>query len=289
MAFDADSAGQNAAKRGIDVAMVEGMNIRVVQIPEGAGKDADECLQKNSTVWFEAVERAMSVMDWYFKNILAGVSLSDPRQKQQVADALLNEILKIPHPVERDSWMKKLADLLNVDLSVLSETAKKRRKNPVRAVANVSVALKTPMVTDRYYLLINQLWSLFLKFPSVFSANLPLLRPEYLEAHPARPLYEIAEKQYNTNHKLDVNAFRELYQNDNQESFVDILLLMAEKDFSEFDENSANQESKIILSEIQKEWTKRRKEFLMGELRKAQIEKDTAREDEILTEIMYLK
>src|SRR3989339_1072291 len=85
IAFDADAAGQNAAKRGIDVAMQEGMNIRVIQIPPGEGKDADECLQKNPEVWFKAVAEAVSVMDWYFKNILFGVNLHDPRKKQQTA------------------------------------------------------------------------------------------------------------------------------------------------------------------------------------------------------------
>lgn len=289
MAFDADAAGQNAAKRGIDVAMTEGLNIRVINIPEGAGKDADECLQKNPAVWFGAVKNAVSVMDWYFKNILSGINLSDPRQKQQVADALLNEILKIPHPVERDSWTKRLADILNVDLSVLAETAQKRQKNPVRVTENVPVAPKAPIKTDRYYMLINQLWSLFLKFPSVFGDYIAVLRPEYFEGHSVHPLYEMAEKQYNTERKLDISALRELYQINNQESFVDILLLMAEKDFSEFAEDTAGKEVEIILAEIQKEWTKKRKEFLIGELRGAQLEKNTAREDEILTEIMQLK
>jgi len=171
MAFDADSAGQNAAKRGIDIAMQEGMNIKVIKIPDGAGKDADECLKKNPTIWFDAVRQAVSVMDWYFKNILSGVNLSDPRQKQQVADALLNEIQKIPHPVERDSWTKKLADILNVDLSVLVEMIQKKQKNPTRSPEIVQVKPQIKAKIDRFHLLVNQIWSLFLKFPNIYGVN----------------------------------------------------------------------------------------------------------------------
>lgn len=289
MAFDADSAGQNAAKRGIDIAMQEGMNVKVIKIPDGAGKDADECLKKNSTVWFDAVEKAVSVMDWYFKNILSGINLSDPRQKQQAADALLNEIQKIPYPVEKDSWTKKLADMLNVDLSVLAETVRKKQKNPTRVPEIVRVKPQVKAPADRFYLLLNQVWSLFLKFPNVFGANYPLLRSEYFDGHPTGPLYEMAKKQYNTEHELDISVLRELHRIDKNESFADILLLEAEKDFSELNEDTAEQEIKIILAEIQKESLKKKKEFLAGELRRAQVEKNATREDEILQEIMNLK
>jgi len=98
----------------------------------------------------------------------------------------------------------------------------------------------------------------------------------------------MAEKQYNTHQQLDISALREISQPDNPEVFVDTLLFMAERDFSEFNESTADQEVKMILAEIQKEWIKKRKEFLAGELRRAQAEKDTMHEDEILNEIMHL-
>ena len=172
MAFDMDEAGQNAARRGIAIALREGMNIKVIRLPADAGKDPDECLKKNPTIWFDAVRQAVSVMDWDFKNILSGVNLSDPRQKQQVADALLNEIQKIPHPVERDSWTKKLADILNVDLSVLVEMIQKKQKNPTRSPEIVQVKPQIKAKIDRFHLLVNQIWSLFLKFPNIYGVNI---------------------------------------------------------------------------------------------------------------------
>src|SRR3989339_70222 len=41
MAFDGDSAGVAAAKRGVNIALGEGLNVKTIRIPEGKGKDPD--------------------------------------------------------------------------------------------------------------------------------------------------------------------------------------------------------------------------------------------------------
>ena len=99
MAFDADAAGQAAAKRGIDIALQEGMSIKVIRIPEGAGKDADECLKKNPAVWFQSVKDASDIMDWYFERAFGGRNTDNPKEKQQIANELLPEIARIPYAV----------------------------------------------------------------------------------------------------------------------------------------------------------------------------------------------
>ena len=124
MAFDADEAGVKAAKRGIDLALQAGMNVRVIQIPEGAGKDPDEVLKNNKQVWFDAVKNAKAVMDWYFNRAFANKDLGDPRQKQEISSTLLSEIKNIPYAVERDHWLQLLAQKLSVDVAVLREDLK---------------------------------------------------------------------------------------------------------------------------------------------------------------------
>ena len=39
LAFDSDSAGERAAKRGIELALEAGMHVKIIQIPEGAGQN----------------------------------------------------------------------------------------------------------------------------------------------------------------------------------------------------------------------------------------------------------
>ena len=125
IAFDADNAGQEAAKRSIGLAIEEGLNVKVINIPEGAGKDADECIKNNPQVWLRAVADAQSVMDWYFAKTLARYDRNDPKQKQAAAEILLTEILRIPYAVEKDDWIKKLSNELDIELSVLREVSHK--------------------------------------------------------------------------------------------------------------------------------------------------------------------
>lgn len=121
MAFDMDDAGMKAAKRGIDICLEQGMNIKIIQIPDGCGKDADECIQKDKKVWFDAVTNAKDVMNWYFDINLNNLDLASPKAKQEAGEKILIEISRLPYAIERDHWLKKLSSLISVDMSTLKE------------------------------------------------------------------------------------------------------------------------------------------------------------------------
>ena len=59
-----------------------------------------------------------------FCGILHGADKRDPKQKQKSC-TLLAEIIRLPYAVERDHWLKKLADELGVEHATL--TAEMRR------------------------------------------------------------------------------------------------------------------------------------------------------------------
>jgi len=291
MAFDADSAGQNAAKRGIGVALEEGLNTKVIQIPPGAGKDADECLKKNRVVWFKAVEESIGFMDWYFTLILSDVNLLDARQKQQVAEILLSEINHLPYAVEREHWLKILADKLNIDSGALREESlrisSKEKIISSRHVKQEVSQASVSIVNNRQYLLLENLWALFFKFPKLLSSHLPELKRDVFVNSPFLILYEIAQSQYNIDSKIDFNLILQSMDKDEQER-VNILALKADKDYENFSEENASKEIDIILNEIKREWTKNRRTELTNILRNAQATGDKTLAENVLKEIMEL-
>src|SRR3989339_1687286 len=119
MAFDMDEAGQNAARRGITVALKDGFGVKVIRLPKDAGKDPDECLKKHPQIWFDAVEKAQEVMEWYFEKSFTNRDLNNHKNKQVIANELLSEIALIQYAVERDHWLKELGSQLAVEVSVL--------------------------------------------------------------------------------------------------------------------------------------------------------------------------
>ena len=286
IAFDADAAGQNAAKRGIDLALEQGMNIKIIQIPIGCGKDADECLKKNPAVWFKAVENAKEVMEWYFSSVLLGTDKRDPKQKQKISDILLGEIIRLPYAVERDHWLKKLADELSVDHTIL--TAEMRRlvsaKPKYYEGKTENIAPPKPKEDNwaeqgMSYLWTEKIFSLFLKFPKLFSQSLPELSSEFFPPASLAGLYESLKKRYNGS----VDIERE------HQSSIDILVLKADKDYSDFNPEEAKKEIGALVGRIKSEWKTNKKNELKKPLEEALINKNSELVQQILKQIMDLE
>lgn len=119
VAFDADAAGIRAAEKGIDLAISEGMQVRVIELPEGAGKDPDEAIKKDPSVWRRAVEKAMPVMDWFFAHAFLNADLDQPEAKSAIGRILLPRIARMPDAIERTHWLQQLSKRLNVPEDVL--------------------------------------------------------------------------------------------------------------------------------------------------------------------------
>lgn len=108
LSYDADSAGQAAAFRGLDILYAEGLRARVLKVTDG--KDPDEFIKKNGRKAFlELVERAVPYGDFKIDAIKKKYDMEDPQQR---AD-FINEaaaMLRSMKPVEADIYIKKLAE-----------------------------------------------------------------------------------------------------------------------------------------------------------------------------------
>lgn len=292
MAFDADKAGINAAKRGIDVALKEGMNVKVIRVPEGAGKDADEVIKKNPAVWFKAVEDATDIMQWFFDIVLAGRRLVSPKERQAVSDELLPLIGLIPYAVEKDIWLKKLAETIDTEVVVLREDLKRiaaqqvvRVHNPLVAKPTIAVKKVVPSHLDSLF---ERLLMLITKFPDILPdvvAKLPDLLPADSEQS---KLYETIKKQYNDNNDFTLATFLSILALPEFFEVVEILRLKAELEFSEWNIEQGRVEL-IETTERLREGGKRyRRQILQQEISAAAKAGDQKREEELLTQFQNL-
>lgn len=270
MAFDGDAAGQAAIKRGIDLALQEGLNVNVIKIPDGYGKDPDECLKKNPQVWFDSVAKAQGIMDWYFSRAFAGKNISDPKQKQTVADELLNEISLIPYAVEQDHWLRQLSEKLDVEAGILRENMKqildKKKKKSFGAFQDVAAPKAIIEETTRLWRLVERFFMLFFRLPAIVQSKINDLDAEILSTSIYYSLYDNAKKQYNKNNLIDINELRQsesggkacparLLGGDG-ENLIDLLLMKGELEFSGFLDSEMEQEIKNILEQLKIEWVK---------------------------------
>lgn len=125
IAFDQDAAGAQATIRGLDLARQQEFSIKIITLPPEAGKDPDEACKKDPNLWKNAIANAMSIMDWVYQRAFSRHTSNSPEDKRLIADEVLPEMAKIPHPVEREAWVKRLAGDLQVGEEVLLQSLRK--------------------------------------------------------------------------------------------------------------------------------------------------------------------
>lgn len=122
--YDSDPAGIKASLRGIDMLLAEGLNVTVLQFPEG--EDPDSFAQTHSS---EELERYLMENEVDFIKFKTGILLkgveNDPIKRSQVVTDIVRSISVIPNPIPRNIYIKECSYALNVDERVLSaEVAK---------------------------------------------------------------------------------------------------------------------------------------------------------------------
>jgi DNA primase len=122
-AFDMDIAGDSATKRGIDLAQIQGFNIKVVTLPENL--DPADVISKDPKEFGQLIERALSILDFYFQDAFSSFDKKTPEGKKEISKILLPVIKRIPNKIEQSFWIQKLAKELEVKEENVSEELKK--------------------------------------------------------------------------------------------------------------------------------------------------------------------
>jgi len=122
--FDADSAGQNAAQKSIDVLLKEDLQVRIARIPQG--EDPDSLLRKQPVAVFETILREAKD---YTRHLLDTAceqeDVTSPRGRGAVAALMAQVIAKIPNAVQREGFLLDVARRLQVSRAVLEEEVHK--------------------------------------------------------------------------------------------------------------------------------------------------------------------
>lgn len=117
--YDGDSAGINAALRGIDLLLEEGMNVKVVLLPNG--EDPDSFAKSHSSSEFLDYIKEREVDFINFKvNLLLGEAGDDPIKRARIVTDVVQTIAIIPNNIVRTEYVKECASMLNVQEQLLA-------------------------------------------------------------------------------------------------------------------------------------------------------------------------
>lgn len=289
MAFDGDKAGIAAAKRGIDIALSEGLNVRAISIPQGGGKDADECLKKNPQVWFESVKNASDVMDWFFSMAFNNKDVSGPKAKQQVADELLPLVGLIPYAIERDCWLKQLGERLGVEASVLRDDLKRfsKDKKDGNPTDNKPAPSTTPPL-DTLERLLQRLLMIWVSHPEYLSAQWPLLKIDCCIGSVYQHLYETIKNQYNSTTQPAISDWQDFFVNSALAEEFENLKMLAVIEPGETADSNLKTEALTIIIRVSEEWSKKKRKEIQFQLIQAEKSGDKEQAQKLFVELQNI-
>lgn len=180
LAFDQDEAGLKATERAIPIASKVGVSLSMITVPEG--KDPDELVKKDPSLWREAVTKPQYAVDWIIERYQQKLDLESAQGKREFSDKVLAVIEQLTDSVEKDHYLHYVAKLLGVSVAALQQKsavlATPKTAQRLRPVASQPKLDKTLADDIR---LQNKILALGLHLPSLRSYLDPLTTDMFAE------------------------------------------------------------------------------------------------------------
>ena len=121
--YDGDEAGIHAAMRGTDMLLQEGMNVKVLLLPDG--DDPDSFARKHTAQQFKAYIEEHQTDFIQFKTELMLKNVKDPIKRAEAINSIVRSVSVIPDPIVRATYISDCAQRLDVDeRTLISQTNK---------------------------------------------------------------------------------------------------------------------------------------------------------------------
>ena len=125
--YDGDAAGIHAALRGIDLILKEGMNVKVVLIPDG--DDPDSYARKHTLEEVEAFIAANEQDFIAFKaDLLLGEAGNDPLKRANLINDIADTVAGIPDAVKRSVYTDSISSKFRIDADILTDRIRRTRE-----------------------------------------------------------------------------------------------------------------------------------------------------------------
>ena len=110
--YDGDEAGIHAAMRGTDMLLAEGMNIKVLLLPDG--DDPDSFARKHTATQFKEYIEKNATDFISFKTRLTVENVTDPVKRSEAIGGIVKSISVIPDQILRSTYLSELSQRLGI-------------------------------------------------------------------------------------------------------------------------------------------------------------------------------
>lgn len=112
--YDGDKAGESASLRGLEVFLEGGLNVKLIQMPEG--NDPDDFLATQGPEAFQKLlDGALDFFDYKLRILTKRYNRNDSAGLVKISQEALETLRKIKNPVLLDRYLRQLGQTLGVD------------------------------------------------------------------------------------------------------------------------------------------------------------------------------
>ena len=125
--YDGDKAGIKASLRGIDMLLAEGMNVKVLLLPDG--EDPDSFAQGRGATAFQQYIDTHQVDFIRFKvNLLMEDAADDPYSRSELIKSITQSISVIQDPIVRSVYITECSQIMKIDERLLINDVNRRQR-----------------------------------------------------------------------------------------------------------------------------------------------------------------
>ena len=149
--YDGDAAGIKAAIRGIDLLLDEGMNVKVVLLPDG--EDPDSFARSHTATEFTEFIRQHETDFIRFKTkLLLADAGNDPVKRAALIGDIIRTIAIVPDDITRTIYIRECSAMMEIDEQVVLNQVNKQRlsKNEQKPSVPVTNRLTTEILPPDY-------------------------------------------------------------------------------------------------------------------------------------------
>lgn len=149
--YDGDAAGIKAAIRGIDLLLDEGMNVKVVLLPDG--EDPDSFARSHSATEFTEFIRQHETDFIRFKTkLLLADAGNDPVKRAALIGDIIRTIAIVPDDITRTIYIRECSAMMEIDEQVVLNQVNKQRlsKNEQKSSVPVTNRSTTEILPPDY-------------------------------------------------------------------------------------------------------------------------------------------
>lgn len=270
LAFDADPAGQKAARKSVEMALGMGFGVKMVGLEKGS--DPDDVVRKDGKEkWQKMVKNAVAWFDFFAEKMKKEVGVKTPQEKKKVAEELLGLIKLVESEIESEALLEDLAKVVGANVEVL-------RREMGRVVAPDVEMKRHPNLGKNKKEVEDYFWGMMEAW-SELGENVEVGKIKW-EGKVAKRIAEMWQKGQNG----EAKNWKDGLEREELEWLAGNEYFVAEK-FGEMNEGKLKEEMEGLVEKLMKVGKKESRAEILKQIEEAKREGDEEMEGELLQKL----